>query len=68
MEANGIIRAAEIMVDAIPHPACPHTRAQVIAKDRDAQYMECLDCGEIFEAGEIEKKEIPGSDGSLSDA
>lgn len=50
---------------------CPHTRTRLIAKDKDAQYVECLDCGEILEAGEMEKaekKEGPGFDESLSDA
>jgi len=52
-------------------PACPHKRTQLIAKDKDAQYIECLDCGEILEAGEMEKsekKEGTGFDESLSDA
>ena len=55
-------------------PACPHKRTQLIAKDNDAQYVECLDCGEILEAAEMEniekgeKKEAPGFDESLSDA
>ena len=52
-------------------PPCPHQRTQLIAKDNDAQYVECLDCGEILEAAEmekVEKKEGPAFDGSLSDA
>jgi hypothetical protein len=49
-------------------PACQHKRTQLIAKDQDAQYEECLDCGEILEAGEMEKKEGAGFDESLSDA
>lgn len=52
-------------------PACQHKRTQLIAKDNEAQYVECLDCGEILEAGEIEKpekKEAAGFDESLSDA
>ncbi len=52
-------------------PACQHKRTQLIAKDKDAQYVECLDCGEILEAGEMEKsekKEAAGFDESLSDA
>ncbi len=50
-------------------PACPHKRTRLIAKDSDAQYVECLDCGEILEAGEMEKKEeVAGYDESLSDA
>jgi hypothetical protein len=47
-------------------PVCKHTRTQLIAKDSDAQYVECLDCGAILEAGEL--KETPGFGESLSDA
>jgi transcription initiation factor TFIIIB Brf1 subunit/transcription initiation factor TFIIB len=47
---------------------CPHKRTQLIAKDKDAQYVECLDCGEILEIGEIEQTKAPGFDESLSDA
>jgi len=52
-------------------PACPHKRTRLIAKDSDAQYVECLVCGEILETGEMgrfEKKEKAGHDESLSDA
>lgn len=52
----------------MPDPACQHKRTRLIAKDKDTQYVECLDCGEIFEAGEIEQKEGTGFDESLSDA
>ena len=56
-------------MDASNIPACPHTRTRLIAKDSDAQYVECLDCGEILEAGELEKKkDAAGYDESLSDA
>jgi hypothetical protein len=52
----------------MPDPGtCKHLRTQVIAKDKDEQYFECLDCGAILEAGEIE--EPPSCfDESLSDA
>jgi hypothetical protein len=50
-----------------PDPACQHKRTQLIAKDEDAQYVECLDCGEILEPGEL-KNEEPGFGESLSDA
>ena len=46
--------------------SCRHPRTRVIAKDSDAEYVECLDCGEIFEVGELkEPSEFPES---LSDA
>jgi hypothetical protein len=52
-------------------PECPHSRTQLIAKDKDAEYLECLDCGEILETGERTKEtpaDLPPADGSLSDA
>lgn len=55
-----------------PARPCPHRRTQLIAKDSDAQYVECLDCGAILEAGEMPgdapKKDPGGYDESLSDA
>ncbi len=50
----------------MPEPACEHKRTRLIAKDGEAQYVECLDCGEILEAGEL--KDAPGFGESLSDA
>jgi hypothetical protein len=50
----------------MPDPDCKHKRTRLIAKDDDAQYVECLDCGEIIEAGE--RRETAGFDESLSDA
>jgi hypothetical protein len=51
---------------AMPDPTCKHTRTRLIAKDDDSQYVECLDCGEILEAGEFD--DTSDSGGSLSDA
>ena len=48
---------------AMSDPSCKHQRTRVIAKDDDAQYVEC---GEILEAGELEGG--ADIDGSLSDA
>lgn len=52
-------------------PTCPHKRTQLIAKDDESQYVECLDCGEIFEASELkanESKPERNFGESLSDA
>jgi hypothetical protein len=51
--------------------ACKHQRTQLIAKDSDAEYFECLDCGLIFEAQEMvqpSNHESAGFDESPSDA
>ncbi len=46
---------------------CHHARTRLIAKDSDAEYVECLDCGAILEVSERLEQE-PGFEGSLSDA
>ena len=47
-------------------PACKHARTRLIAKDQDAEYVECLECGAILESEEHD--EPSGFDESLSDA
>jgi len=46
---------------------CRHSRTQLIAKDSDAEYVECLECGAIVESGELQEPSA-GFDESLSDA
>jgi predicted nucleic acid-binding Zn ribbon protein len=46
--------------------ACPHRHTRLIARDRDEEYRECLDCGEILEK-ETTAEPAP-FDESLSDA
>jgi len=48
-----------------PEP-CAHRRRRLIAKDQDAEYVECLDCGAVLEKEEL--AEPSGFDESLSDA
>ncbi len=50
-----------------PQPACKHKRTQVIAKDDNAEYLECLDCGEILDVDELKEKD-PGFGESVADA
>ncbi|HTZ75486.1 MAG TPA: hypothetical protein VMB47_16300 [Candidatus Aquilonibacter sp.] len=50
-----------------PESACPHARTRLIAKDDDAQYVECLDCGALLEKSELQP--APANFGeSLADA
>ena len=32
---------------------CKHPRVQIVSRDEDAEYVECLECGEIFESSEF---------------
>ncbi|MGA2038846.1 MAG: hypothetical protein ABSH42_06175 [Bryobacteraceae bacterium] len=35
-------------------PACEHTRTKVLARRDGVDYVECLDCRQIFEAEDLE--------------
>ena len=35
-------------------PACEHARTQVLARRDGVDYVECLDCRQIFEAEDLE--------------
>jgi hypothetical protein len=37
---------------------CRHPRVQVVSRDEDAEYVECLDCREIFESSEFRDMDI----------
>ncbi len=45
---------------------CAHAHCRLIARDQDAEYIECLDCGAILEKEEL--GESSGFNESLSDA
>ncbi len=32
---------------------CKHPRVQIVAREEDAEFVECMECGEIFEASEF---------------
>ncbi|HXP15683.1 MAG TPA: hypothetical protein VN868_01195 [Terriglobales bacterium] len=43
---------------------CKHPRVQIVAREEDAEFVECLECGEIFESSEfkdmaIEETKLP---------
>ena len=42
-----------VMPQLVDPAACKHRRRQLIAKDEETEYWECLDCGEIFEPNEL---------------
>ena len=37
---------------------CLHPRVQVVSRDEDAEFVECLECREIFESSEFRDMEI----------
>ena len=53
-------------MNAPEQPPCQHPRKRIIAQDEHATFYECLDCGAILEAGELDGDAGQGE--SLSDA
>ncbi len=43
-------------------PACDHTRTQMIARRDGVDYVECLDCRQIFEAEDLEQVTVEDED------
>ncbi len=37
---------------------CKHLRVQIVAREEDAEFVECKDCGEVFEASEFKDMAI----------
>ena len=32
---------------------CKHPRVQIVAREEDAEFVECIECGEIFDSSEF---------------
>ena len=50
-----------------PHPSpqsvdmkqsCKHPRVQIVSRDEDSEFVECKECGEIFESSEFKDMSI----------
>lgn len=39
-------------------PPCRHPRVQIIARDEDTEFVECLECREVFESSEFKDMAI----------
>jgi hypothetical protein len=37
---------------------CKHPRVQFVSRDEDAEFVECLDCREVFESSELKDMTI----------
>jgi hypothetical protein len=37
---------------------CKHPRVQIVSRDEDAEYVECEECGDVFESSEFKDMAI----------
>jgi hypothetical protein len=38
--------------------ACKHPRVKIVSRQEDTEYVECLECGEVFDSEEFRDMEI----------
>lgn len=40
---------------------CKHPRVRVVAREEEAEFVECLECGDVFESSEFRDMDIEDS-------
>ncbi len=48
------------------HQKCRHPRVQIVAREEDSEFVECLECREVFESSEF--KDMAIEDSALGEA
>ena len=43
---------------SVEKPPCKHPRVQIVSRDDDAEFVECLECREVFESSELKDMSI----------
>lgn len=43
--------------------ACKHPRVRVVSREEDSEFLECLECGEVFDSTEFSDMEIEDNTG-----
>ncbi len=38
--------------------ACKHPRVQIVAREEDLEFVQCMECGEVFESSEFKDMNI----------
>ncbi len=52
---------------------CKHPQVRIIAREEDTEYVECIQCGEVFDADEykdlsLETAQAPGAEADTPEA
>ena len=58
-DASGFMSAKPFSQPPDPSPRpCKHPRVQIVSREEDAEFVECLECREVFEASELKDMSI----------
>lgn len=58
MTPSGLTPPSEKSSGDVP---CKHPRVRVVAREEDAEFVECLECSEVFESSEFRDMSIEES-------
>lgn len=42
---------------------CKHPKVRVVAREEEVEFVECLDCGEVFDSNEFRDMQIEDTQG-----
>lgn len=59
-------RNSEQSVSSPMNPKCRHPRVLIVARAEDSEFVECVECREVFESSEL--KDMDLEDSASSDA
>ena len=54
-------RSAPVPEKRTDTAGCKHPRVRIVAREEDAEFVECLECGEVFESSEFKDMDIEES-------
>ena len=52
---------------ALPSTPCKHPVVRVVARDEDAEFVECQTCGEVFDSVEFDDMALEEREGLLTE-
>jgi len=52
------LKSPSVSQSVTPQPPCKHPRVQIVSRDEEAEFVECKECGEIFDSSEFKDMNI----------
>ncbi len=57
-------RLEELRFERTMATACKHPKVRIVSRHEDTEYVECLECGEVFDSEEFRDMEIEDTVGT----
>jgi hypothetical protein len=58
MNSNQPLPPAKPPLPSVSMDKCEHPRVRIVAREQDSEFVECLECGDIFESSEFKDMAI----------